>query len=285
MANRAIYFLVFSLPGFLFLLIYIIYPLVLDVVSSFTNWGPVANWFTPAFKFLGLQNYAYLFTDPLFLESLYTNLIWLAINVPASMFLGMLFALLLTNEHTKAARAFRTLIFAAMAIPPTVAAFMFGYMLFASNTGFINVVFFDNKLNVFGLYWPGLLMMILITIWSSTPLATIVYMAGISIIPRSVLEAAWIDGAPLLTRFARIYLPLLRPAHVVSFVLLSILTLKVFDVVYTLRAPGGASVMLYYMYQNYSYGAWGYANSVIVVISAIVIAIAIPLTLLMFRRR
>ncbi|MGC9119087.1 MAG: carbohydrate ABC transporter permease [Thermoproteus sp.] len=277
--NRLIYFLVFSAPALLFLFIYIIYPLALDIASSFTNWSPAT------YAYVGLQNYQYLFTDPLFAQALETNLIWLGINVPVSMFLGMLFALLLTNENAKGARAFRTMVFAALAIPPTVAAFMFGYMLFAASTGVINAVFFGNKLNVFGLYWPGLLMMVLMTIWSSTPLATIIYMAGIAIIPRSVIEAASIDGAPLLTRFARIYLPLLRPAHIVAFVMLSILTLKVFDVVYTLRAPGGASVLLYYMYQNLSYGAWGYANSVIVVISAIVIAIAIPLTIAMFRRR
>ncbi|MEL9990064.1 MAG: sugar ABC transporter permease [Thermoproteus sp.] len=275
---KAIYFLVFSLPGLLFIAIYILYPLALDVASSFTNWSPTS------FNFVGLANYGYLLTDPLFVQSFTTNLIWLAINVPVSMFLGMLFAMLFTNEETKASRAFRTMVFAAMAVPPTVAAFMFGYMMFASSTGIVNALLFNNKLNVFGLYWPGLLMMVLITIWSSTPLATIIYMAGISIIPRSVIEAAAIDGAPLLTRFLRIYLPLLRPAHVVAFVMLSILTLKVFDVVYTLRAPGGASVMLYYMYQNLSYGMWGYANAVVVILSAIVVAIAVPLTIVMFRR-
>lgn len=278
MSKKIYYFLVFSFPALFFLIIFIIYPLILDIISSFSDWSPIA------FNFVGLSNYALLFQDPLFYSALQSNLIWLAVNVPASMALGLLFALLLTSEDTVGPKVYRTMIFTALAIPPTIAAFIFGYMLFSSNTGFINAVFFHNELNVFGLYWPALFMMILITIWSTAPLATIIYMAGVSLIPRSVVEAALIDGAPAPTRFFRIYLPLLKPAHIISFVMLSILTLKVFDVVYTLRAPGGASVLLYYMYNQMAYGMWGYSNTIILILIIIILSIAIPLTIIMFKK-
>nr|KJR72773.1 MAG: hypothetical protein TU35_09875 [Thermoproteus sp. AZ2] len=57
------------------------------MATSFTNWSPTS------FQFVGVENYQLLLRDPLFYTAFETNLIWLAINVPASMALGMLFAL------------------------------------------------------------------------------------------------------------------------------------------------------------------------------------------------
>jgi len=275
--DRLLYILIFAVPGIAFLTIYIIYPLVMDIVTSFTNWSPTS------FSFIGLANYAFMLRDPLFIKSLMTNLVWLGINVPVSVFLGLLLALLLSNPDTKLSVLWRTLIFMALTIPPTVAAFIYGYLLFASGTGIVTTVLFHNELNTYGLYWPGLLMMVLITIWSSTAMATVIYMAGVFMLPREIIESSQIDGAGPLTRLFRIYIPLLKPAHIVAMTMIAIITLKVFDVVYTLRAPGGASVLLYYMYGVMSYGMYGYANAIVTVMAILVLVMAIPLALLVIR--
>lgn len=267
------YILVFMIPGLAFLTLYIIYPLIMDIVTSFTNWSPLG------IHFIGLGNYAFMLKDPLFIKSFFTNLIWLGINVPASVIIGLFIALLLTNSGVKVTVLWRSLVFAALTIPPAVAAFMFGYLLFASGTGIITTVLFSNKLNTYGLYWPGLIMMVLITIWSSAAMASIIYTAGIYMIPKEILEASQIDGAGPITRLFRIYMPLLKPAHIVAVTMIAIITLKVFDVVYTLRAPGGASVLLYYMYGVMSYGNYGYANAIVTVMVVLVLVMSIPLTI------
>ena len=275
--NKIIYIIVFALPGLAFLTVYIIYPLIMDIVTSFTNWSPTS------FNFVGLSNYLFMIKDPLFIRSFITNLIWLGINVPVSVILGLLLALLLTNPDVKLTSLWRTLIFVALTIPPAVAAFMFGYLIFASGTGIVTTVLFHNELNTYGLYWPGLLMMIIITIWSSTAMATVIYTAGAYMLPREIIESSQIDGAGPFTRLFRIYIPLLKPAHIVAITMIAIITLKVFDIVYTLRAPGGASVMLYYMFGVMSYGDYGYANAIVTVMAVLVLVMSIPLAVYTLR--
>jgi len=267
--------IVFALPGLAFLGIYVLYPLIMDIITSFTNWS------LTSFSFIGLANYAFMLKDPLFRVSLITNLLWLVISVPISAFLGLLFALLLTNPSVKLSVLWRTLIFMALAIPSTVAAYMYGYLLFASDTGFINAVIFHNTLDTFGSYWPALLMMLLASMWGLTAWATIVYMASIFMLPKEIIEASEIDGAGPLTRLFKIYIPLLKPAHIITIAMLSIMAMKVFSIIYTLYAPGGTDVLLYYMYDYFSQGFFGYANAVVTLMMIIVLVMAIPIVFLM----
>ncbi|GGC39974.1 glycerol-3-phosphate transporter permease [Siccirubricoccus deserti] len=162
-------------------------------------------------SFVGFENFADLLADPLYLETAWNTLVF-SVSVSAlSLSAGLLLAVL-ADKQIRGAGAYRTLLIWPYAIAPAVAAVLWIF-LFHPQVGLIG-----RALNAAGLDWDyrlnggqAMLMVILASAWKQVSYNFIFFLAGLQSIPKSVLEAAAIDGARPVRRFWTIVFPLLSP--------------------------------------------------------------------------
>ena len=212
--------------------------------------------------FVGLGNYAALFADKAFTQSVVNNLIYAAGTVPLSMVLALLFALAVQRATRFNAIMRAILLFPSMV--PLVAAASLFFFIFLPGVGL-----FDHylaKLGVRGANWLGdpdvaLWSLIGITVWKNAGYYMLFYLAGLTTLPGEVLEAATIDGCNAWQRLRYVIVPLLAPttAFVLVIALINVLTQVDHVIVLTKGGPSNSTkLVLYYIYEqaheNFAYG-------------------------------
>jgi ABC-type sugar transport system permease subunit len=216
-------------------------------------------------RFVGLENYRRLFSDPQVLESLGLTALFVLGSVTAMLFLAYLLALLLYQDFP-GRRLVRTIVLVPWALAPVVNGIMWK-SLYAPNFGPLNDIL--NRLGVLSqsINWLidyPMASLILAYVWKVLPLPTLIILAGLEGIPRELYEAAEVDGAGSLTRFRRITLPLQRTVTLLTVILMLVDALHVFAVVDILThgGPAGRTMVLNYAifrtafrYLDFGYGA------------------------------
>jgi multiple sugar transport system permease protein len=234
--------------------------------------GPVSRW-------VGLAGYAALLRTPLFWRVLGHTLLYVFTSVPLTMAFALCLALLL-NQPMRSLRIFRTLYYTPV-VMPTVAAAALALWMFNANNGIV-----DYLLHGAGLppvQWLvtsewALPTLVLIAIWKNLGYYMLIYLAGLQALPRSVLDAARLDGARPLARLFAIILPLLRPTTFFLAIVALIGSFQVFDFV-NLMTQGGPSnatnVLVYFAYQNgFEYLQLGTAAAVSLVMFSMVLLLS-----------
>ncbi len=191
-------------------------------------------------EFVGLDNFANLFQDDIYLRALRNTLVYTAASVVAKLVLGLALALLLNETFP-----FRRLVRAAVLLPwivPTVLGTMAWLWMFNPNFSVLNWVL-TNIFGLRGLPWltdPALAMVSVITVnvWRGTPFLGITVLAALQSIPPDLYDASAIDGANKLQRFRYVTLPLVMPVLLTALVLSTIWTFSDFGVVYGLTQGG-----------------------------------------------
>ncbi len=219
-------------PAFLFLGVFLVYPVVNTVYLSFLNRDSTQ----PA----GLLNYVTLFTNPDILIVFRNNLLWLTLFTGVVVALGLVLAVL-TNQVRYEAIA-KALVFIPMAISFTAAAVIWRFMYVyqppgLEQTGVVNAALVGlGGEPIAWLVTPTVANFALIAagIWMWTGFAMVVISAGLKGIPTEILEAARVDGATEFQIFRRIILPMLSGVLVVVAITMIINSLKVFDLVYVM---------------------------------------------------
>ncbi len=235
-------------------------------------------------EFVGLENFTDILADPNYLSAVWNTVIFSS----AVAFSALAIAIFLAVQADKAIRgadAFKTLLIWPYAVAPAVAAVLWLF-LFHPQIGL-----FGRALNGLGVNWDykvnggqAMLLVIIAAAWKQVSYNFIFFLAGLQSIPRSVLEAAAIDGARPVRRFWTVIFPLLAPT---SFFLLVVnIVYAFFDTFGTIHAltgggPGQATTTLIYKVyvdgvQNLNFGASA-AQSVVLM------AIVITLTAIQFR--
>lgn len=246
--QRALTPWLFLLPGLLMFLIYVISPILQSVWISFYDWdglGP-KTW-------IGLKNYAELFSDDAFYTSLKNNILWLVLYllaVPA----GLAVALFL-NQTVTGIRLYKSLFFFPFVISQVVVGLIFtwfyapGFGLLAALakalTGNELVILADERWVTLGIIAAGL--------WPQTAYCMILYLTGLNNLNAEQIEAGRMDGARGWALFWNIVLPQLRPATFIAIVVTVIGALRSFDLVsvMTQGGPYGSSrVLSFYMYEE-----------------------------------
>ncbi len=199
--------LLFISPWLLGFLIWTAYPLLSSIYYSFTRY----DFITPL-KWIGFGNYVELFTrDPRFYTVVYNTLYYVGISVPLGIAVAFLMANLLNAKI--AGRSFFRAIFYVPAIIPAVCSAMVWLFIFNSQYGVINNVLKSMGrpiipfLSSITLSKPSL---ILIHLWAQGT-AVVIFLAALQEVPRSLYEAATVDGANTWHRFRHITLPLCSP--------------------------------------------------------------------------
>ena len=188
--REAVTFYFCVLPWVITFIVFTAGPMVYSLFLSFTNWNFLSS---PAF--VGLENYARLFSDPLFSKSLANTAFYTFGSVPLITFVGLLVAILM-NQKVPGIAVFRT-VYYLPAVVPTVAAAMLFRWVFDPNYGMLNqalrLVGIRGPQWIYSMEW-AIPSFILMSLWGVGGYM-IIYLAGLQGVPTELYEAASIDGA------------------------------------------------------------------------------------------
>ena len=257
----------FLLPVIIILFIAALIPLLSGLYLSFHDFK--LNMPSIPIQFIGLDNYIELFGDEMFLTSLRNNTIFAILSVTIEMLLGILFAMLL-SEDNRLSRGMITIVLIPMVIAPVVAGTLWRMML-DRTYGVINYIL--SFIGIPPVSWLGdpsiaIYTIIAVDIWQFTPYVTILVLSSIKAIPRSFFESARVDGSSSWTLFRKIILPLSSPVIIVVAMLRFIDAFKVFDTIFVMTqgGPGNATEMLptYIYQQGIKFFRVGYSSAIAV---------------------
>jgi len=204
--------------------------------------------------FIGIDNYANLFTDDRFHNIVGNTLLYVLGTVPLSIILGFLFALLV-NRSLKGI-GWARLAFFHPALLPMVSAATVWKFFFTPDYGL-----FNSTIRFFGYHgaenWTGnpdlaLLTIMIVALWKNSGYYMLFYLAGLQNLPADVYEAAALDGASGWTTLWRITFPLLRRTTVFITTIAFIDAFRTVDHIFVLTAGGpsrASTVLLYYLWQ------------------------------------
>ena len=276
----------FAFPAFLLLVLIDIVPLLVLVYLSFTNYelGALDS------KFVGLDNFRKTLVDPVFRRSLGNTFVYVAIVLPVAVGLALLVAVLLHGR--KRSRSFYEVVYFLPVTSTLIAMATVWQFLLHPSLGPVNGV-----LRALGFHEVGFLSepayvlptLAAIGVWHLVGFNMVLFLAGLSAIPRDLYEAAEIDGCKSgIDRFLTITWPLLGPTTMFVIVTTSITAFKVFDTVavMTRGGPMGASeVLLYAIYlEGYQYFHMGYAAALTLVFLVFVLIFSVVQTFVLDRR-
>jgi alpha-glucoside transport system permease protein len=216
----------------------LIYPAIMTIINSTKNQQYLGQLVT---KDVGLKNYTYAFGDPETIKTIVRTLEWLVIVPAAAVFVGLLMALLV--DRMKYAAIPKAMIFLPTAISFVAASAIWGlvYNYVAPSlpqTGLLSqIVIWLGGTPPHWLIEPPLNMFLemIIMIWIQAGFAMVVLGAALKSIPDEIIESARLDGASGLTLFRTVQIPMIRNTIVVVLTTVMIVTLKVFDIVFTIN--------------------------------------------------
>lgn len=243
----------FVLPGLLYMLIFVGYPIVYNIVLSLQD-VTQKNLISGGRSFIGLENYLQLFQDNVFLRSIGNTLLYTVCCLVLQFLIGFLLALFFTKNFSFS-KPIRGLLMMPWMIPVTVTALMFKF-IFGTDVGILNYLLRGLGLISENIDWltssgTAMFALIVANVWIGIPFNMILISTGLTTIPAELYESASIDGAGKLASFFKITLPLLRPTIESVLILGFIYTFKVFDLVFVMT--GGGPVNSTQMLSTYSY--------------------------------
>jgi ABC-type sugar transport system permease subunit len=256
---------VFISPAIVYFVLFWSLPVVLALVYAFTDWriGSTA-------EFIGLDNFTGLLTDPLFHQSVNASL-WIAVlAVTGSLLLGLGIALILADDRIRFGRMWRLIIIVPV-VADWVATGLVFQLIFLPNQGVLAALGHSLGLDfLVRMRWTtsaslAPFAIAIFIIWKQTGLYAIFLLAGLRSIPKSIVEAAQVDGASPLQTLRSIKLPLIRPILAFVLIFAFLTTLGLFEPVFLLTAggPAGATRTLpIFLFENFfTFGKSGYASA------------------------
>jgi multiple sugar transport system permease protein len=281
--------LLLLLPTALILLVFLVYPIAYAVVMSFKR---IELTVSAKQRWVGADNYAYILRDPAVRDAVARTLAFAALTVVISVTLSLILALTL-NESFRGRKLVRVLILLPWAVAPVVNGVMWRY-LFQSNYGLVNAILSGLGLIPHYRVWLdnaalALVIAAFATAWKGMPFQTLILLASLQGIPESLFRAAKMDGAGVFSRFRYIILPHLRTTLIFATLLELIVSLQVFDLIFTLTRGGpgsGTTVLSYLVYINaFERLSLGRASAMAVLLAVMIFAFSgLALALIAARR-
>ncbi|QCP51225.1 sn-glycerol-3-phosphate ABC transporter permease UgpA [Trinickia violacea] len=265
----------------------------LAITALFFLWpAGVALWqstqtqdaFGTSSQFVGFANFEHLFADPLYLASFKTTLVFSALVTVCGLAVSLLLAAC-ADRVTRGSKAYRTLLIWPYAVAPAIAAVLWSF-LFNPSIGLVTFA-----LAKAGIVWnhalnggQAMFLVVLASVWKQVSYNFLFFYAGLQAIPRSLIEAAAIDGAGPVRRFFGIALPLLSPT---SFFLLVVnLVYAFFDtfpVIDAATGGGPAQDTKTLIYKIFTEGFQGLDIGSSGAQSVVLMLIVVALTVVQFR--
>jgi len=265
-------------PNLLIYSIFVVIPVLMSLVLSFTDWNFVGGF--DKLKFVGVKNFLELPSDKWFTDSLRNNLRYM-LAVPITMAAGLIFALML-NRFAYGRGFLRSMVFLPY-ITSSIAIAAVWLAIFHPSygpiTSFLQSLGMENPPKWLGSSTWALPTLMFIAVWGGFGYNMVIYLAGLQGIPQELYEAADIDGAGAWAKFRYLIFPLLTPTSFFLLVTGVIGSFKVFDIinVMTQGGPGTATTMLAYNVYRYGFVFYkmGYASAIAWVLMIIVALITL----------
>jgi multiple sugar transport system permease protein len=237
MSRRAATPYILILPCIILLIILYGYPIILTLWQSFNDVDFIDN----HLSFIGLQNYRHVFADPTFKDTMSLTVKYTVLTVLLKMFFGFGIGYLLHSQiYFK--KVFGILVMVPWAIPQVAAGTVWKWVLNA-NYGYAN--FYLMKLHLISKPiaflarpLPAFLSASFVDTWMGIPMLAMLFLAALDSIPKSLYEAASMDGAGHLRQFFEITLPSIRTIMLTVLALVTIWTFNSFNVIYVLTQGG-----------------------------------------------
>ena len=252
----------------------VLYPFVYNVVISFSNMNLThfRDW-----SVVGFKNYVSVVTESSFWYFFFKTVLWTALNLVFHVGIGLMLALLI-NEDIKGKTIFRTLLILPWAVPQYITALTWRGM-FNSEFGAVNLLLgqmFGFEVPWLSTEWGAFAACLITNIWLGFPFMMIIALGGLQSIPRSLYEAAEIDGASRWLQFKNITVPLLKPVMVPAITLGVIWTFNNFNVVWLVSNGGEPAdtthILVSWVYKaGFTYFRMGYAAAFSMIIFALLV--------------
>jgi raffinose/stachyose/melibiose transport system permease protein len=233
--KKWIHQLVFVGPAVFFFALILVIPFFMSIYYSFTAWNGVST----AVKWIGIENYKkILFHDPDYYKAFWFTFRYAIVGVLLTNLVGFLMALLLT-QALKTRNILRTIFFMPNVIGGLLLGFIWsfifvkGFATIGEHTGlaFFNLPWLGDAPTAF---WG----IVIVTVWKGAGYVMVIYIAGLTNVPKDMIEAARIDGASRLQMLSKITLPMIMPAITVCLFLTISWGFKVFDLIVSLTKGG-----------------------------------------------
>jgi sorbitol/mannitol transport system permease protein len=267
------------MPALIFMIVVTQAPFVATLIFSTLSWNALVP---GKRKFIGLDNYKQVFSDPTLRQATINSVVFTASVVLVSVALGLVIAVLLDRKFFGRGLV-RTMMIAPFLIVPVAAALVWKHAMFNPNYGLLDgiLTWFGQ---LFGSHNPPQpdwittqpkLAVIIPLVWQWTPFMMLILLAGLQSQPRDPLEAAKVDGASNWQAFRYVTLPHMRTYIELAILLGSIYIVQNFDAVFTITSGGLGTEHLPYAVYNTLFSGEDYgqasAEGVIVVIGTIII--------------
>lgn len=254
--------LIFLAPFMILYVWFWIYPIFKGFISSFNS-----GIFGGVQKFVGLDNYSFMISDPKFWSSFGNTIYFIVISTPAIVVLGLILALLV-NMKLKGTTILRTVYFMPFMLSVSVMGSIWLFIL-QSRTGLISEITRSlgmKEISFLGSWEMGWMSILIATIWWTVGFNMILFLAGLQEIPEDIYEASDIDGAGGWKKFWYITMPSLKGVTALVIILQSISSFKLFGQTWliTKGGPGTTTTpLVHYIYQI-AFRQWdmGYASAV-----------------------
>ena len=265
----------FILPTAVLYTTFVLAPVVVTGVLAFAYYDPMMG-----SRWVGFDNFTRFFTDRRSLQILWNTLRFTLFAVTFNVSVGLILALALNRAMPNwLLYLFRLAFFLPVIIAAAFVSIVWTYF-YADDLGVIN--YYLRLIGLPDVRWltdarHAMTSIILMDVWKNTGFFMVIFIAALQGVPKNILEAATMDGAPPWRQFFRITLPYISPVVFFCIIYASIGALQVFEsiVILTNGGPGDATRSLSILIVEEGFGAYqiGYAASISVVMTVLILAI------------
>jgi multiple sugar transport system permease protein len=265
----------FILPSFTLYVVFVLAPVVLTFVLSFTYYDPMAG-----SRWVGLENFERFFTGDRSLQIFWNTLCFAIFAVAGNVTVGLLLALALNRAMPSfLLYLFRLAYFLPVIIAAAFVSIVWGYF-YGDDLGVIN--YYLIRLGFAPVHWltssrTAMMSIVIMDVWKNAGFFMIIFIAALQGVPKSVMDAAIMDEPSYRRRFFRIILPWISPVVFFAIVYASIGALQVYEsiVILTQGGPGDAtrSMSLHIVEEAFGSFEIGYGASVAVIMTLVILII------------
>ena len=270
---RAAY--LFVLPTSLLYFTFVLAPVVLTFILSFSYYDPMLG-----SRWVGFDNFTRFFTNPRSLQIFWNTLRFALFAVTFDVLIGLALAMALNRAMPSwLLYFFRLAFFLPVIIAAAFVSIVWGFF-FADDLGVIN--YFLRLAGIPAVHWLtdshiAMRSIVIMDVWKNTGFFMIIFIAALQGVPKTIMEAAVMDGTPAWRTFLRIILPYISPVVFFAIVYASIGALQVYEsiVILTQGGPGDSTRSLSILIVEEGFGSFqiGYGASVAVVMTVVILII------------
>jgi len=265
----------FVLPTSLLYFTFVLAPVVLTFILSFSYYDPMLG-----SRWVGFDNFTRFFTNPRSLQIFWNTLRFALFAVTFNVLIGLALAMALNRAMPSwLLYFFRLAFFLPVIIAAAFVSIVWGFF-FADDLGVIN--YFLRLARIPAVHWLtdshiAMRSIVIMDVWKNTGFFMIIFIAALQGVPKSIIEAAQMDGTPAWRTFLRIILPYISPVVFFAIVYASIGALQVYEsiVILTQGGPGDSTRSLSILIVEEGFGSFqiGYAAAISVVMTVIILII------------